>query len=99
MTIKQRKLFTEYLNYFLWFLEGKLTLGELDYMLSLRDRLEKSRANLGDLDTVWKSQPQKMLKNESLFDQPLSNHWWWKKSKWERLAKSSSRPIKQRMVA
>lgn len=96
MPIKQRNLITEYLNYFLWFLNGKLTPDELDYMLYLRDQLEKSGGNLGDLDVVWKSHAQQMLRYGMVFDEPLSNNWWWKKSEWEKLVKGSHRSSKKR---
>jgi len=76
----------EYLQYFQWLLEKDLTTEELDYMFHLRDRIEEAKLDLGDLDNVLQMNAKLILKHKSLFEQPMSNSWWWKRSAWEKLA-------------
>lgn len=88
--IKVQNLLREYLKYFQWFLDKEIGLEELDYMLHLRDRIEEAHCDLGDLDSVLRMNAKQIIKYKSLFDQPMSRHWWWNRSEWENLARKQA---------
>lgn len=83
---KLQILLKDYMQYFQWLLEKELTTEELDYMLHLRDRIEEAECNLGDFDNLLRMQAKQILKHKQLFEQPMSEHWWWKLAVWEELA-------------
>ncbi len=93
MSASIQKIIKQYLQYFYWFLGDKLNDDELDYMLYLRDRIHESNGDLGDLDSVWRANAKFMLTHSKVFNHPLSDAWWWKKSTWEKLTSKQHRSV------
>ncbi|MBI5217043.1 MAG: hypothetical protein HY960_14910 [Ignavibacteriae bacterium] len=58
-------------------------------MFHLRDRIEEAKMSLGDLDSVLQMNAREILKHKSIFEQPMTENWWWNLKTWQRLAKQS----------